>query len=75
MGPIPFERDWELLQIPAVNVPPSIDHRRPSELVRGHVAVLLGLFYDAEISFFSSRLQNIKARENRLWDIPQWDAR
>jgi peptide/nickel transport system substrate-binding protein len=36
---------------------------------------LMGLFYDAEIGFFNSRLQNVKARENRLWDIPAWDVK
>src|SRR5207249_5441635 len=36
---------------------------------------LMGLFYDAEIGFFNHRLQNVKARENRLWDIPGWDTR
>jgi hypothetical protein len=36
---------------------------------------LMGLFYDAEISFVSNRLQNITVRETRLWDIHLWDAK
>ncbi|MPZ14637.1 MAG: hypothetical protein GEU73_09490 [Chloroflexi bacterium] len=36
---------------------------------------LMGLFYDVEIGFLNNRLQNVKARENRLWDIQEWDTR
>ncbi len=36
---------------------------------------LMGLFYDAEIGFLNNRLQNITARETRLWDIQNWDTK
>jgi peptide/nickel transport system substrate-binding protein len=36
---------------------------------------LMGLFYDAEISFLSNRLQNATVRETRLWNIQLWDTK
>lgn len=36
---------------------------------------LMGLFYDAEISIFSNRLQNLTASETRLWNVHEWDIR
>lgn len=36
---------------------------------------LMGLFYDAEISFLHNRLQNITIRETKLWDIHLWDTK
>ena len=36
---------------------------------------LMGLFYDADISFLSSRLQNVTVRERILWNIHLWDTK
>lgn len=36
---------------------------------------LMGLFYDAELSFQNNRLRGITAKETRLWNIHLWDTR
>jgi ABC-type transport system substrate-binding protein len=35
----------------------------------------MGLFYDAELTMVSNRLDHITAAEERLWSIHQWDLR
>jgi hypothetical protein len=35
----------------------------------------MGLFYDAEITMVSHRLDHITAAEERLWSIHEWDLR
>src|SRR5581483_10386986 len=38
-------------------------------------AVILGMFYDADITFMSQRLVNVGSRESTVWNVHLWDLK
>jgi len=37
-------------------------------------ATVIGFFYDVDITFMSTKLKNVGARQSNLWDIQGWDV-
>jgi ABC-type transport system substrate-binding protein len=35
---------------------------------------VMGMFYDADITFMNARVTNVGARQSNLWNVQQWDV-
>jgi peptide/nickel transport system substrate-binding protein len=56
-------------------IPPGERMQILRQLVRhmSENATVLGMFYDADISFMNSRLRNLGVRQSNLWNVHLWD--